>query len=224
MAPYIDIHTHRADPDGIAIRNVRIGSAAPELPATGYFSAGIHPWDASRAEPEWEQCFETPSPRLLAIGETGLDFRPAYRPYDLQEAWFDRQIGISNRLRKPLIIHNVHATDALLKRLQERAQEAAVLHSFIGSPELVAQSLDRVPGLRFSFGPVAFRSPRTQQALRYVAEQWPDRLFLETDDDPTIPISEIYARTSRLLGWAPSALREQIARNFHLLFPQISLG
>lgn len=224
MALYIDIHTHRAEPDGIAIRNVRIESSVPQLPATGYFSAGIHPWDASRAQPEWERCFETPSPRLLAIGEAGLDFRPEYRPYDLQERWFERQIDVSNRLRKPLIIHNVHATDALLKRLQVRAQEAAVLHNFIGSPELVAQSLGRVPHLRFSFGPGTFRSPKTQQALRYIAERWPDRLFLETDDDPTTAIGEMYARTSRLLGWELSALQESLARNFHLLFPKISLG
>lgn len=224
MALYIDIHTHRAEPDGIAIRNVRIKSSVPQLPATGYFSAGIHPWDASRAQPEWERCFETPSPRLLAIGETGLDFRPEYRPYDLQERWFERQIDVSNRLRKPLIIHNVHATDALLERLRTRATEAALLHGFIGSPKLVAQSLSRVPHLRFSFGPGTFRSPRTQQALRYIAEQCPDRLFLETDDDTTTTIGEMYARTSQLLGWELSALQESLVRNFHLLFPKISLG
>ena len=99
-----------------------------------------------------------------------------------------------------------------------------MLHNFIGSPELVAQSLGRVPHLRFSFGPGTFRSPRTQQALRYIAEQCPDRLFLETDDDPTTTIGEMYARTSQLLGWELSALQESLVHNFHLLFPKISLG
>lgn len=223
MSSYIDLHTHSAATDCLSIRNIRIESAAPQIPTTGYFSAGIHPWDAADAQPAWERFFEHPSPRLLAIGETGLDFRPEHRPYEAQEEWFGRQIEISNRLHKPLIIHAVHATDTVMKRLRQTAQEPAVLHGFIGSKESAAQWITHLPTLRFSFGPSTFRSPKTQQALEYVAREWPERLFLETDDHPTVSIPEMYNLAGELTGRELPLLQEQIRHNFHLLFPQIPL-
>lgn len=219
--PLIDIHTHRPEPNVIAIRNVRLSAEDPTLPEEGYFSAGIHPWDAATAQEEWLAFFATAHPRLLAVGETGLDLRPAYALLPIQEKWLERQIDIANRLRKPLIIHHVRTTQALQKILKNRVAVPVVLHGFIGAPESARQWLEQLPDCRFSFGPTTLRSPKTQEALRWVATARPERLFLETDDDPNLSIRDMYAFAAALIGWSGTRLEKCIALNFKLLFPNI---
>lgn len=219
MIPYIDIHTHGAPEEGIiACRNVRIRSSNPNVPADGLFSAGIHPWDVTEANEIWLDLFDRPSKRLIAVGETGLDHRETYRPYDLQAEWFERQIGIANRLRKPLIIHSVHAMEATAKILHRQAEVPALLHGYTGSVETLRQWLRKKSDMRFSFGPYLLRSPRTQETLRFIANELPGRLFLETDDAPPGEIKEIYRFTAELTGWPVERLKQQINENFNTLF------
>lgn len=223
MPPYIDIHTHRPDTDAVFVLNVRLQNPDPTLPVGGFFSAGIHPWDTAEAQENWLDIFESSHSGLLAIGETGFDLRPEYPSYDIQQKWFERQVVIADRLSKPLIIHNVHATDKVMTLLSRHSAVPAILHGFTGSPELVRQWLQRCPGVRFSFGPSVLHSPRTQEALRWVVTERPAIFFLETDDDHEIDIREIYTFAAELtdsdIGW----LKEKTALNFNTLFPQITL-
>lgn len=223
MAAYINIHTHHPESGTLSVVNVRLQSAHPALPGNELFSAGIHPWDAADAKDEWLDIFEENHRSLIAVGETGLDYRPEYQPYDLQKGWFERQIAIANKLDKPLIIHNVHATDDLLQLLKTQVRVPVILHGFTGSPELAEQCFRQIPGLRLSFGPAIIRSAKTRQALRYTYEKYPDRFFLETDDKPDVSIEDMYTFAAGLLQETPGGLQERIEQNFRTLFPQITI-
>lgn len=221
MALCINIHTHHPEPNTLSVVNIRLQGGHPNLPGHEIFSAGIHPWDAASAQPEWLHIFDENHPGLVAIGEIGLDYRPEYQPYDVQREWLERQIVIADKSDKPLIIHNVHATDDLLRIFKTHAEVPVILHGFTGSPELADQWLRDVPGLRLSFGPAIMHSAKTQQALRYTFAKYPDRFFLETDDRPDITIGEMYTFAADLLQEDLSRLQQRIEQNFRILFPQI---
>lgn len=223
MAVYINIHTHHPEPDTLSVVNIRLQSKHPDVSGHELCSAGVHPWDTVTAQPEWLNIFNENHSGLIAVGETGLDYRPVYQPYDLQEKWFERQVSIANKLDKPLIIHNVHATDNLLRILKAQAKVPVILHGFTGSPKLADQWFRNVPELRLSFGPATLHSAKTQQALRFTFEEHPDRFFLETDDKPDITIGEIYTFTAHLLQENIDSIQERIEQNFRILFPQITI-
>lgn len=224
MPPYINIHTHRPEAGTVSILNIRLSGSVPDLPEQGVYSAGIHPWDASEAKADWLEIFaaDTP-PGLVAIGETGLDFRPEYRPFETQKEWFERQVGIANRIYKPLIIHNVHATQAVMEILSKDAAVPVILHGYTGSPESTRQWLRHIPEVRFSFGPTLMRSPKSQNTFRFLSAEKPERIFLETDDDPDTGIREMYRYAAELTDWNPNDLKNHLALNFSKLFPDIIL-
>ena len=108
-----DIHTHHPGTPG-SILNVRLGTGS--IPGTGLYSLGLHPWDVSPGtllllDQLDEMCRD---PRLIAIGEAGLD-RLCPVPPALQAEAFTRQAAIADRCRKPLIIHNVRCTAELME-------------------------------------------------------------------------------------------------------------
>lgn len=222
MTPYINIHTHRPEADTVSVQNVRLQSPMPDLPTEGLYTAGIHPWDASVAQADWLDIFMSDPPGLVAVGETGLDFRPEFQPFEVQKEWFEKQIEIANRLHKPLIIHQVHASNETMDILGRHAAVPVILHGFTGSPELIRQWLRRLPEVRFSFGPTVMRSPKTQAALQFIAAEKPERFFLETDDDPDTGIREMYKYTAGLWGWEIDRLKECISLNFNNLFSEIT--
>lgn len=223
MFPLIDIHTHRPEPGTTCIRNIRLQGTVLAWPETDLFSAGIHPWDAAEAQEGWLDTIPADHPRLLAIGETGLDLRDGYAPRDVQEKWLAKQTDLANRLRKPLVIHNVHATEALQTFLKRRAAVPVLLHGFTGSPETAGQWLRQLPGVRFSFGPAVLRSPKTQKALQWIAMAKPEALFLETDDAPDVDLREMYNFAAVQTGLDTDRLADLIRQNFNALFPNIPL-
>lgn len=223
MLLLINIHTHHPTPDALCIQNVRILSGNPAVPTTGFFSAGIHPWDTQAAEENWLDIFQSDSPRLVAIGESGLDYRPEYEPHSLQKEWFTQQILIANQLHKPLIIHNVHATDDTLKLVTEHSEGPVLLHGFTGSEEIVRQWLREKADTCFSFGPQLLHSPKTQKSLQTLFTEAPGHFFLETDDDTQVTIREMYIFAADLLQLTIEELKERIALNFNYLFPEITL-
>lgn len=133
---HINIHTHnRAEGDG----GRAIISLMPGDDPTGLqrFSAGIHPWYADRCDEKTWQTLENmvADPGCVAIGECGLDRRhtPAV-DYSTQLTVFERQIRLSEQLKKPLIIHNV-AADADILRLKKKysPQQPWIIHGYRGN-------------------------------------------------------------------------------------------
>ena len=119
----------------------------------GIFAAvGVHPHDAMTFDDKVLQTLErlADEPRVVAIGETGLDFYRDLSPRDVQKRVFAEQISLARRKRLPLIIHIRNAYHEALDIIdQEKAFEVGgVLHCFSGD----AASAERAVGLGFSLG------------------------------------------------------------------------
>jgi TatD DNase family protein len=145
-------------------------------------TAGIHPHDAGEAD---EAAFAeierlAADPRVVAIGEIGLDFFRNLAPRDAQERTFRRLLDLARRLGKPAVMHCRDAHVETLTILEEeRVREVGgIMHCFSGDVAIARRCLDA--GLAISLaGPVTYPNAR---ALPEVARFVPaDRLVVETD-------------------------------------------
>lgn len=143
---------------------------------------GVHPHGAGKiSEADLETLATLAArPRVVAVGEIGLDFYRLRSPAEIQQHWFRRQLELAAALKKPVIIHTREATEATLKILREYRGRltGGVMHCFAGSWEEAQNFLDL--GLYLSFsGTLTY--PKAGP-LRQVAGQAPlDRLLVETD-------------------------------------------
>jgi TatD DNase family protein len=118
-------------------------------------------------------------PRVVAVGETGLDHYWDHSPWDAQERAFRWHIDLAKRLGKPLMIHDRDAHDDVLRVLDEEgAPERVVFHCFSGDAAMARTCVDAGYVLSFA-GPVTFKNAG---ALREAAALVPDdQLLVETD-------------------------------------------
>lgn len=143
---------------------------------------GCHPHVADAVtERDYAELTELLSdPRVVAVGEIGLDYYRSRTPIELQKELFRRQIRLAREMGKPVVIHDRDAHEDTLAILrEERADEiGGVLHCFSGDAELARRSLDL--GFYIGFdGPLTFSNgQRARQAALAVPA---DRLLLETD-------------------------------------------
>ena len=170
ITDFRDIHTHDLYAGSDSIINLPLHHGVPDK---GYFSAGIHPWDSASATEadmaEIERLAE--NPRIVAIGETGLD-KLRGGNIDRQLDFLKRHIALSERLGKPLILHIVRAFPEIIKlRRQEQPTQRWIIHGFRGKPELAQELLRH--GFDISIG------REFNEASAAIIP--PDRLFHETD-------------------------------------------
>ena len=128
-------------------RSVALAAGEPGV----WASVGLHPHEVAKAQ---DGAFErlralARQPRVVAIGECGLDFYRDLSPRDLQREWFERQLGLAHELALPLVIHVRDAMDETLDRL-EKAQppRAGVMHCWSGD----AAQANRAVALGFKLG------------------------------------------------------------------------
>ena len=158
-----------------------------------YASVGVHPDYEDTPEPTFEFLVETAAkhPKIIAIGETGLDyFRMGDRSYESME-WqrerFRTHIRASIASKKPLIIHTRSASTDTLQILKEEGAEriGGVMHCFTESLEVAKAAMDMGFYISFS-GIVTFKSAKD---LQETCRQVPlDRLLIETDSPYLAPI------------------------------------
>ncbi|HVN84054.1 MAG TPA: TatD family hydrolase [Candidatus Binatia bacterium] len=166
---------------------VALAAQHPEIFAT----VGVHPHDASRATDDALAEIErlAGQPKVVAIGETGLDFYYDNSPRAAQADAFRRQIELARRLGRPLSIHLRDAADeaARIMREEHAAEVGGVIHCFSGGPAEADVFLDLGFYLSFS-GIVTFK---TAAAIRAAARRTPaDRLLVETDAPFLAPIPQ----------------------------------
>jgi len=194
-------------------------------------SVGIHPHDAAEAtEADFEEMERLArGPRVVGLGEMGLDFFRDLSPRDVQERVFRRQIEMARRLRKPVIIHCRDAHPETLALLaEERVEEVGgVMHCFSADVEVAKRCLDL--GLMISLaGPVTYKNARAlPEVARFVPE---DRLVVETDCPYLTPmphrgkrnepayVALTAAHVAGLRGADPEALGVTLTRNAARLF------
>ncbi len=165
---------------------LELAAARPDL-----FSAtvGVHPHEAARVpEADWAAAERLASdPRIVAVGETGLDFHYDHSPRPAQQEAFRRSLAMAKRAAKPLVVHVREADDACVEALRAEGVPAAggVIHCFTGGWERARAYLDL--GLFLSVaGVLTFRSADDlRDAVRRIPH---DRLFIETDSPFLAPI------------------------------------
>jgi len=164
---------------------VAIAAAYPEV----YALAGIHPHEAAgvRDEAIDEIAAILSSPKVVGIGEIGLDYYRELAPRDDQLRVFRAQLELARQMGLPVQIHSRDASGDTLKMVQEysRRVPAIVMHCYSGSVEM-ARDLVKLGCYISLAGPVTYRNARKQVE---VAGQVPlDRLLVETDS-PYLPPS-----------------------------------
>jgi TatD DNase family protein len=156
---------------------------AAQWDARLFAAVALHPTrtanvtDAERAEVEKLAA----SPRVVAVGETGLDHYWDYSPHDAQEEAFRWHIDLAKRLDRTLMIHDRDAHEDVLRVLEhEGAPERVVFHCFSGDAAMARRCADAGYVMSFA-GPVTFRN---SAALREAARVAPAELLLVETDAP----------------------------------------
>ena len=165
-------------------RVLALAKAHPNL----YASAGVHPDYADIAEPSEDQLVALAADaKVLAIGETGLDYFRLTGDLEWQRERFRVHVRAARRARKPLIVHTRAASEDTIRILREEGADAVggVMHCFTETWDVAAAALEL--GFMISFsGIVTFKNA---QALRDVAQRVPERsLLIETDSPYLAPV------------------------------------
>jgi TatD DNase family protein len=178
------IGTGNGPPDHDA--GIRLADAHPMI----YATAGIHPHHASKATPEsFRRLRELLAhPKVLAVGEIGLDYHYDFSPRDTQRAVFIEQIAIAREAARPIVIHTREAWDDTMQVLREHWTPAGIcgiMHCFSGGPREAQEAL--ALGFYLSFaGVVTFPKALDLQEAAKIAPR--DRLLIETDAPYLAPV------------------------------------
>jgi len=258
MIPLVDSHCHLDFPDfagkipdlletmkektvgwalcaGVTLERLPGMLAIVESQANLFAAVGVHP---DTEEPAREPDVDTlvalaDNPKVVAIGETGLDYYRLTGDLEWQRARFRTHIRAAKRCAKPLIIHTRSAADDTLRILKEEGADTigGVFHCFTESTEVARKALDL--GFHISFsGIVTFNKA---QDLKEVAQWVPlDRMLVETDSPYLAPVpyrgktnQPAYVRhvaeeIARLRNMPLDAVSEATTNNFFNLFRQAS--
>lgn len=195
-----------------------------------YATVGVHPEYADAEDPSEGKLAELADhPKVIAIGETGLDYYWQKDRPQWQRDRFRRHIRAAIRARKPIVVHMRDAADDTLTILKEEGAQAVggVMHCFTETWEVARDALDL--GFHISFsGIVTFKNAL---AIKEVARKTPlDRILLETDSPYLAPVpyrgkpnEPAYVRhvaeeVARLRGLSPEQVGEATTTNFFNLF------
>lgn len=147
-----------------------------------YASIGWHPVDAIDMREEDLDWIEelAKHPKVVAIGEMGLDYYWDKSPKDVQQEIFRRQIQLAKKLKLPIVIHNREATADIVSILREEnaAEVGGIMHCFSGSVEVAKECVEMNFYISLG-GPVTFKNAKKPKE---VAQEIPlGRLLIETD-------------------------------------------
>jgi TatD DNase family protein len=213
---------------------VRLAARYPDV----YATAGIHPHDAAKADLESLKGLDRlcGNPKVLAVGEIGLDYHYHRSRRDVQKRVFVEQMGVAAEHEKPIIIHTREAWEDTLSLLRSNwasTGRGGVLHCFTGSRAEAEAGLEM--GFYISFAGI-LTFPRSAE-LREVAAALPfDRILVETDSPYLTPephrkirrnepcyIVETARRLAEVRGLSYEDVAAQTMRNFRRLFGLPSL-
>ncbi len=197
-----------------------------------YSTVGIHPHHAKDFTNTDELKALAAHPRVVAIGECGLDFNRNYSPHPAQEECFTAQIGLGLSLEKPLFLHSRDAHPRFAEIVKSMKVQKAVAHCFTGDRDELRAYLDL--GLYIGITGWICDERRGKHLLELVKEIPRDRLLLETDSPYLTPrdlrpqprarrnepafLPHILAAVARALGRSAEEVSAETTRNAHTLF------
>jgi TatD DNase family protein len=200
-----------------------------------YCTAGVHPHHARECDATTIPALRVlaQQPKLVAIGECGLDFNRNYSPHPDQEKWFAAQVELACELGKPLFLHSRDAKEKFTQVLRQFERlPRAVAHCFTGEKAELHAYLDL--GLYIGITGWICDERRGRHLLELVKEIPADRLMLETDSPYLTPrdlhpqpkarrnepahLPHILRAVARALGKAPERVAEETSRNARTFF------
>jgi TatD DNase family protein len=203
--------------------------------ALGFWTtAGVHPHNAKDcgASTLDELRELARDPKVVAIGECGLDFNRNYSPHPDQEKWFVAQLELAAELGKPLFLHSRDAHPRFAEILRNLKVGKAVAHCFTGEADELRTYLDL--DLHIGITGWICDERRGRQLVQLVKEIPADRLLLETDAPYLTPrdlhpqpkarrnepayLPHILRAVARARGEAPEALAAATTRNAKAFF------
>src|SRR5207244_5516780 len=214
---------------------VALAASHPDL----YATVGIQPNHVAEAAADaWDAVVRLAgSPKVVGLGETGLDRYWDYTPFPQQEDHFARHLALARRLNLPVVIHCREAEADVVRMLRDdfdrHGPVRGVMHSFTGDAEIAKSCLEM--GLYVSFA--GMLTYKNAQALREVAATIPrDRLLVETDSPYLAPVpvrgkrnepafvAHTAACLAGLVGVGIVVLAEQTTANARALFGMSGAG
>ena len=206
---------------------IRLADRYPML----YASIGVHPHDASKATAETYRRFAelAAHPKVVAVGEIGLDYHYDHSPREVQRDVFAEQMRIASSARKPIVIHSREAWGDTMALVRQHWNPAfgGVIHCFTEGPAEAQEAVDL--GFHISFaGIVTFpKATGVQQAARLIP---PERLLVETDSPFLAPVPmrgkrnepafvvQTARKVAELRGATPDDIAAITVANFERLF------
>ena len=195
-----------------------------------YATVGMHPHDAKYLTSDVLEAFRelAAHPKVIALGEMGLDYYRNLSPRPLQKEAFEKQLDLAEELQMPIVIHNRDAYMDILPILEARQGKIqGVLHCFTGDVELMHRSLT----IGFYIGIGGIVTYPNAKDIQAVAREVPeDRLLIETDCPWLAPqfrrgkrnepayVRAVAEMIAELRGTSVEAIGETTTRNFQELF------
>jgi TatD DNase family protein len=167
---------------GSDLKTSQESAALAENHSEIYAAVGIHPHDAQAAAVDPSQLNGINNllkkDKVVALGETGLDYFKNYCPINIQKDIFEQQLEIAINNNKPIIIHNREADNDIYEILKSTGYQKIVIHCFSSDVAYARKILDL--GFYISFtGNITFPKNATgQEVAKYVSL---DRIMVETD-------------------------------------------
>jgi TatD DNase family protein len=194
-----------------------------------YLCVGVHPSESGKVPMDYLGALRDHArhARVVAIGETGLDFYRDYAPPEAQERWFRAQLALADELGLPVVIHQRSALEQTLAILEQtRPTAGGVLHCFDDGPEV----LPRARALGFALGLGGCLTYGHEALERAVREAPAEMLVLETDspylepeprslkrNEPAL-LPRVVRRLCELRGWSREEALRITTANARALF------
>ena len=194
-----------------------------------YATVGMHPHDAKDLTPDALKTFRelAAHPKVIALGEIGLDYYRNLSPRPIQKIAFEQQLDLAEELQMPIVIHNRDAYMDILPILEARqGRIRGVLHCFTGDVALMQRSL----AIGFHIGIGGIVTYKNSADVQAVAREVPeDRLLIETDCPWLAPqfrrgkrnepayVRAVAEKIAELRGASVERVGEITTRNFNLL-------
>lgn len=231
-----EVGVHRMVSVGTKRREIDILSALTQKHDAVYSCIGVHPHHSGE-EGEYLSTAEiaeaAQAPKVIGIGETGLDYFYNSSPQDAQQNSFRRHIRAAQETKLPLVIHSRDAEEDTLRLLREEGPVTGVLHCFSSRRLLAEEGLNL--GLMVSFsGILTFKK---SQELRDIARDIPmDRILIETDSPYLAPepfrgkvcepahVLKTAECLAEIKGVDPEEIARQTTNNFFRLFVKCPRG
>jgi TatD DNase family protein len=196
---------------GIDPESSRRSSELADSIAGVFATAGVHPHTAREFDAGAGAAIEEllADPRVVAVGETGLDYFRLLSPAEDQQRAFRTHCALARGAGKPLVVHTRDAWEDVLAILEEERLERVVLHCFSGGPEVAREATAR--GYHCSFaGNVTY--PKNDH-LRRAAAVVPEGLLLVETDSPFLSPQPLRGKDNSPVNLVPVVETVAEARN-----------